>query len=281
MTRVAPDTVLVTNGTGKTGRRVAEGLRRRGGTVRSGSRSGETVFDWEDPRTWPAALSGASAAYVTYVPDIAAPGAAAAIAAFTEAALDAGTGRLVLLSGRGEDEAQTCEKIIADSGADWTVLRCSWFAQNFSEGFLLEPILAGSLVLPAEDVGEPFVDLDDVAEVATAVLTQEGHTGKVYELTGPRLLTFGDAVAAIAKATGRPITYRAVSLAEFTAALTADQVPAEVVDVLGYLFGTVLDGRNAFVCDGVDQVLGRPPRGFTAYANAAASAGVWDQGGYR
>jgi uncharacterized protein YbjT (DUF2867 family) len=272
---IVRDTVLVTNGTGKTGRRVADRLRRLGVPVRLGSRSGETIFDWEDPRTGPAALGEASAAYVTYVPDLAATGAADTIESFARAAMAAGTRRLVLLSGRGEDEAQECEKIVADSGADWTVLRCSWFAQNFSEGYLLEPILAGELALPVGDVGEPFIDIDDIAEVATAVLTQDGHLGQVYELTGPRLITFADAVAAIAEAAGRPITYRTVSPAEFTAALTIDQVPADIVNLLGYLFTTVLDGRNAHLCDGVQRALGRPPRDFTAYAQAAAANGAW------
>jgi uncharacterized protein YbjT (DUF2867 family) len=276
--QVAEGTVLVTNGTGKTGRRVAEQLHRLGRPVRTGSRSGETIFDWEDPRTWPTALSGASAAYVTYVPDLAATGAPAAIESFVQAALAAGTRRLVLLSGRGEHEAQICEKIIAASGADWTVLRCSWFAQNFSEGYLLEPILAGEVVLPADDIGEPFVDIDDVADVATAVLTEDGHLGRLYELTGPRLITFADAVAAIAEAAERSITYRSVSPAEFTSTLTADGVPADIIDLLGYLFSTVLDGRNAYPCDGVQRVLGRPPRDFATYARVAAADGVWTTG---
>jgi uncharacterized protein YbjT (DUF2867 family) len=265
-------TVLVTNGTGKTGRRVVDGLRRLGVPVRSGSRRGATIFDWTDPRTWPAALHGASSAYVTYVPDLAATGATDAIELFAGAALAAGTRRLVLLSGRGEDEAQACEKIVADSGADWTVLRCSWFAQNFDEGYMLEPILAGELALPADDVREPFVDLDDVADVATAVLTQDGHLGQVYELTGPRLLTFADAVAIIADAAGRPITYRTVPSAEFLGGLTADGMPPDIVELLDFLFTTVLDGRNAHLCDGVRQVLGRPPRDFAEYARSAASA---------
>jgi uncharacterized protein YbjT (DUF2867 family) len=249
--------------------------------VRLGSRHGKTPFDWDDPRTWPAALDGASAAYMTYVPDLAATGATTAIESFTEAALAAGTRRLVLLSGRGEDEAQACEKIVAGSGADWTVLRCSWFAQNFDEGYLLEPLLSGEVALPAGDVGEPFVDVDDVAEVAEVALTQDGHLGQVYELTGPRLITFADAVAIIAEAAGRPIAYRRIPAAEFTAALTADQVPADLVELLGYLFTTVLDGRNAHLCDGVQRVLGRPPRDFVAYAHGAAANGAWTRDGHR
>jgi len=188
-----------------------------------------------------------------------------------------GTRRLVMLSGRGEDEAVACEKALADSGADWTVLRCSWFDQNFSEGYLLEPVVSGHVVLPAGAVGEPFVDADDIADVAAAALTQAGHTGQTYELTGPRLLTFAEAVAEIAAATGRSIGYTAVPAADYAQVLAAEGVPAEVIELLTYLFSTVLDGRNAYLGDGIQQVLGRPARDFADYARDAAATGIWNQ----
>jgi uncharacterized protein YbjT (DUF2867 family) len=208
-------TTLVVGGTGKTGRRVAERLQARDLPVRIGSRSGAPPFDWEDRSTWAPALQGTAAAYVSYFPDLAVPGAPEAIAAFAEQALAAGTRRLVLLSGRGEEEAQRAEQALAETDAEWTIVRCSWFSQNFSESYLLEPVLAGEVVLPAGDVPEPFVDADDIADVAVAALTQEGHAGRLYELTGPRLLTFADAVGEIARASGReirfmPVTDRAV-----------------------------------------------------------------------
>ncbi len=200
-------TTLVLGGTGKTGRRIVERLTRQDRPVRVGSRSAGLPFDWEDPTTWEPALEDVKAAYVSYYPDLAVPGSSEVIASFAELAVMSGARRLVLLSGRGEEEAQASEKVLADSGADWTILRSSWFNQNFSEGYLLDPILGGELALPAGEVGEPFTDTDDIAEVATAVLTQDGHVGQIYELTGPRLLTFADAVAAIADATGRDIRY--------------------------------------------------------------------------
>ena len=184
----------------------------------------------------------------------------------------------MLLSGRGEEEAQASEKRLTESGADWTILRSSWFNQNFSEGYLLDPILGGELALPAGDVGEPFTDADDIAEVATAVLTQDGHVGQVYELTGPRLLTFADAVATIADATGRDIRYTRISPEDFAAGLRAEHVPADIVDLLVYLFTTVLDGRNASLGDGVERVLGRPARDFADYARDTAATGVWNVG---
>jgi uncharacterized protein YbjT (DUF2867 family) len=268
---------LVLGGTGKTGRRVVQRLTAQSEPVRIGSRSGGVPFDWEDPATWAPALTGVKAAYVSYYPDLAATGASEAIGSFAEMAVNSGTRRLVMLSGRGEDEAVACEKALADSGADWTVLRCSWFDQNFSESYLLEPVMSGHVFLPAGPAGEPFLDADDIADVAAAVLTQTGHTGQVYELTGPQLLTFADAVAEIAAATGRPIGYTAVPAADYAEALAAEGVPAEVIELLTYLFTTVLDGRNAHLGDGIQQVLGRPARDFADYARDAAATGIWNQ----
>jgi uncharacterized protein YbjT (DUF2867 family) len=244
--------------------------------VRVGSRAAGVPFDWEDRATWAPALDGVGAAYISYFPDLAAPGAPEAVGAFAELAVGAGVRRLVLLSGRGEEEAQASEKALATSGADWTVVRCSWFAQNFSEGYLLDPVLAGEVALPVGDVGEPFVDADDIADVVAAVLNQDGHVGEVYDLTGPRLLTFADAVATIADSAGRSIGYSQITEADFAAGLSDAEVPADIVELLMYLFATVLDGRNASVADGVERVLGRPAKDFAAYARDAAATGIWN-----
>jgi len=266
---------LVISSTGKTGSRVAERLEARGVPTRAGSRSADPPFDWEDPDTWAAALDGAGAAYVSYYPDIAIPGAVEAITAFADTALEQGVRRLVLLSGRGEEEAQRAERAVRESGADWTIVRCSWFSQNFSEGFFGESVAAGEVVLPATSVPEPFVDVDDIADVAAKALSEDGHVGQVYELTGPRALMFEEAVGEIAAATGREIRYVPVSIEEHAAGAREHGVPDDVVDFLMYLFGEVLDGRNASLTDGVQRALGREPRDFSEYAREAAAAGVW------
>jgi uncharacterized protein YbjT (DUF2867 family) len=267
--------ILVAGGTGKTGRRVVDLLRARDVPVRVGSRSSQPPFDWEAPETWTPALQGTSAAYVTYYPDIAAPGAKAAVATLAEKALAAGTRRIVLLSGRGEEEAQAAEQLLADSGADWTVLRSSWFAQNFSEGYLLDPVLAGELALPVGDVREPFVDVDDIAEAVATVLTEDGHVGQTYEVTGPRSLTFAEAVAAVAEASGRDVRFVRIPPADFAAGLAEVGVLGPEIDLMLYLFETVLDGQNEVPQDGVQRILGRPPRDFADFARDAAARGVW------
>jgi uncharacterized protein YbjT (DUF2867 family) len=216
------------------------------------------------------------AVYISYYPDLAAAGAVDAIRSFTELAVRSGVRRLVLLSGRGEPEAERCEQLVRDSGSEWTLLRASWFSQNFSENYLLEPLLAGEIALPAGAVGEPFVDADDIADVAVAALTEDGHAARLYELTGPRLWTFAEATAEIARVTRRDIRYVELSVEKYASALESAQVPGEFVTLLTYLFAEVLDGRNAWVADGVTQALGRAPRDFTEYVRDAAATGVWE-----
>jgi uncharacterized protein YbjT (DUF2867 family) len=270
-------TTLIVGGTGKTGRRVVERLEARGLPVRVGSRSGEPPFDWEDEATWAPALRDVGAVYVNY-PDLAAPGVADAVRSFAELAVESGVRRLVLLSGRGEEEARRAELAVQGVDAEWTIVRSSFFSQNFSESFFLEPILGGELALPVDGVAEPFVDAEDIADVAVAALTEDGHAGQLYELTGPRLLTFAEAVEEISLASGREIRYVPISAEQFTSALSRDGVPLEVVELLTYLFTKVLDGRNARLTDGVRRALGREPRHFADYVREAAATGVWDEG---
>ena len=273
---IATGTTLVLGGTGKTGRRIAQRLEARGMPTRAASRSGNPPFDWDDQGTWGAALDGVTAAYISYAPDLTIPGATDAVGAFVERAVAHGVRRLVLLSGRGEEEAQRAELLIQRADVEWTVVRASWFSQNFSEGAFLEMVLDGEIALPAGGVGEPFVDADDIADVAAAALTEDGHAGQVYEVTGPGLLTFDEAVREIARATGRAIRYVQIPPEAFAAGVAEAGLPEDVAWLLGYLFGTVLDGRNAHLTDGVQRALGRAPRDFSEYARAVAATGVWD-----
>jgi uncharacterized protein YbjT (DUF2867 family) len=271
-------TMLVLGGTGKTGRRVAQRLLASGVKTQVGSRSGEPPFDWEDRATWAPALQNVGSVYVSYYPDLAVPGAVEAVRSFAELAVESGVRRLVLLSGRGEEEAQRTERAVQEAGAEWTIVRCAWFSQNFSENYLLEPILGGEVVLPAGDVPEPFVDADDIADVAVAALTEEGHAGEIYELTGPRLLTFAEAIGEISWAAGRKIRFVPVSVEEYASVLAEQDVPAEFVWLLTYLFSEVLDGRNAYLTNGVQRALDREPKDFANYARDAAATGIWDGG---
>lgn len=269
------ETALIVGGTGKTGTRVAARLRARGVEARIGSRRGDPPFDWSDPRTFGPAVAGAASVYISYYPDLAAPGASDAIAALTEVAAKRGVQRLVLLSGRGEPQVLPSEHAVRESGVAWTLLRAAFFAQNFSEGHFLSPIRSGEFAFPGASAGEPFVDLEDVADIAVRALTSDAHAGKVYELTGPRLLTFADAVAEIASASGRTIRYVPVTPQEYGAALHG-VLPDEYIQFLVELFSGLLDGHNAHVTDDVERVLGRPARDFSDFARKAARTGVFD-----
>ena len=205
---------------------MVERLTARGIPTRAGSRSAEPPFDWDDRDTWAPVLQGVGSVYVQHYLD-ALPGAAEILGAFAELAVASGIPRLVLLSGRGEAEAELAEQAVRETGAEVTTLRSTWFSQNFSESYFLDGLLAGELALPAGNMPEPFVDADDIADVAVAALTEDGHVGEVYELTGPRLLTFADAVGEIAQATGREIRYVPISIEDFVAALEEQGVPAE------------------------------------------------------
>jgi uncharacterized protein YbjT (DUF2867 family) len=267
-------TLVVTGATGRTGSRVARAAGAAGLTVRAASRA--TGFDWADRSTWADALRGADAAYLVHPADVGAPGTAEAVGELAGTAVGLGVRRLVLLSARGEDQALPTEEALRASGADWTVVRAAWFAQNFSEGPLVEELRRGELVFPAGEVAEPFVDVRDVADVVVAAVTGgERYAGRTLSVTGPRLLTWGEAVAEIAAATGRPLTYRAVSARDYGEALPGLGVPAEEAAFLTELFGTLLDGRNARVEDGVRQALGREARDFSDFVREEAAAGIW------
>ncbi len=267
MTSTSQQPVLVTGATGKTGHRVAAHLVARGVPVRLASRGGEPRFDWDDRATWAPALAGAGAAYVAFAPDLAVPGAADLVGAFAAAAAAHGVGRVVLLSGRGEPGAQRAEAAVRAAVPATTIVRCSFFAQNFTEGAWADEVRAGELALPVDPaVREPFVDVDDVADVAVAALTEDGHAGRTYEVTGPRAMTFAEAVGAFGAA------FVPVTAAAYRDALSAAAVPPELTELLMHLLTEVLDGRNTALADGVQQALGRPPRDLADLARALAPA---------
>lgn len=266
---------LVLGGTGKTGRRVAQRLTALGVATRVASRSATPSFDWNQPATWDAVLAGVSAAYISYSPDLAVPGATQTIAAFVDKAVASGVQRLVLLSGRGEEEAQACERLVQASTVPWTIVRASWFMQNFSEGEFAPMIADGAITLPAADVPEPFIDANDIADVVVAALTEPGHEYETYEVTGPRLLTFTQLAEEISVAAAREVSFVRIPKDAFAAGLAESGAPSEVAWLLNYLFETVLDGRNARLSDGVQRALGREPADFTDFAQRIAARGVW------
>ena len=261
-------TIGVIGATGKTGSRIAARLEQEGHLVRRLSRASTPPFDWTRPQDWSLALDGVGRLYIAFVPDLAMAGSTDVIRSVVEAARAAGVERLVLLSGRGEDGARAAEDVVLASGIPSAIVRASWFSQNFTEGMLAPSVAAGYIALPAGDRLEPFVDVDDVADVAVTALTEDGHSGRVYEVTGPELLGFADAASLLTEITGRPVTYQPVELEEFHAAITAE-AGSEEADLLTELCREVFDGRNESLSHGVQEALGREPRSLRAVLTEA------------
>jgi len=266
--------ILVIGATGKTGSRVASKLEAKGVAIRRGARKSETPFDWEDPSTWEPVLNGVSKAYVTYFPDLAFPGAVEKLEAFTKVAADTRLEHIVLLSGRGEHFATMGEEIVRNSGLPFTIVRAAWFAQNFSEGYLRDPILGGVLPMPGGDIQEPIIDIDDIADVVVAALTEDGHIGERYEVTGPRLMTFAEMAEVLSTTLGRHIQHIPITFEDFYANVAASGGDF-VAEVFTQIARETLDGRNAHTADGVERALGRKPRDFAEFAQTAIAAEAW------
>ena len=269
--------ILVIGGTGKTGQKVVKRLSEAGHNVRIGSRSATPAFDWENPETWSQSMEGMDKVYITFQPDLAVPGALEAIEELTKKAKQSNVKKLVLLSGKGEREAELCEQVVIHSGLDYTIVRASWFNQNFSESFFLEPILEGFVALPQAEAKVPYVDTDDIADVAVAALLGEEHNGKIYQLTGPRQLTFKEVIQEISDATGRDIAFTPIALPAYTQVMKQQGVPADFVWLIEYLFSEVLGNpNNAEITHDIEKVLGRKPKDFSDYVKETAGTGIWN-----
>ncbi|MFE0044832.1 NmrA family NAD(P)-binding protein [Streptomyces albireticuli] len=266
--------ILVLGASGKTGSRVLTRLTSLGHSVRAASRSGATRFDWADRTTWAPALAGVEAVYIVPTETLGLPERAD----FVAAAKEAGVRRLVQLSVRGidEDGVPPTEAAVRESGLEWTILRPCWFAQNFAAAdFFLPEVLAGEVSTPAGDGREPFIDAEDIADVAVAALTADGHDGRTYELSGPETLSFAEALALIGEAAGRDVRHRHVPPAVYVENLTGAGIPRDDAEaVAGFLDG-IGEGADDFLSDGVRQALGREPRSFRDYVRATAATGVW------
>jgi len=271
------ENILVIGGTGKTGKRIVTLLKERGHHVRIGSRSASPAFDWHQPEGWEATLVGMDKVYITYQPDLAVPGALDAIKRLVQEAKKASVKKLVLLSGKGEREAELCEQVVISSGIDYTIVRASWFNQNFSENFLLEPILEGVVALPQANVKIPFVDTDDIAEVAVEALLDDIHHGHIYQLTGPEAITFREAIEIIAQASNRSVQFIPITVKEYGDGMRKAKLPEDFVWLIEYLFEEVLGNpANSEITNDVEMILNRKPISFTEYATKTAATGIWE-----
>jgi len=304
--------VLVIGATGKTGQSTVAALTARGAHVRAATRTpsgavnpartpgaaAEPVptpgavepartagtstgavevvrFDWADRTTWGPALAGVDAVYligpfaesdpVTLVEDF--------LAAATEVR------RVVLLTLIGADRLPSevplahWERAVRESGKEWTILRPNWFMQNFSQGFLPALRDTGVLELPAADAHLSFVDTRDVGEIAAIALTESGHDGQTYVLTGPDSLTYTDALATLSAVADRDLHYKPPSPEDFAAGMRSRGVPELAVIWQLALYDLIRSGANAPVTSTVEHLTGHPARPLSTYATE--NAAVW------
>ncbi|MGC5628097.1 NAD(P)H-binding protein [Georgenia sp. Z1344] len=266
--------ILVLGGTGTVGSRVVQQLRAAGVASRPAARGTEPPFDWGEPGTWDAALDGVHRLYLLLPDDGELPDA------FLEQAASAGVRRVVLHSDRGIDvmsveRLQRAEAAVRGSGLEWAILRPDWFDQNF-ETFLRDDVRAGRVALPVGDGRQGFVDAEDIAAVAVRALTTDDHIGEVLELTGPEAISFGEAAAAIGRATGRTVTYVGEPGA-YREAMAGAGLPEPVVDGIVAQFAPLRAAGDTTPTGTVERVLGRPARPFEVYAEEAARRGVWSE----
>lgn len=270
--------VLVLGGTGKTARRLVPLLRERGAAVRPASRhpqgEGAVRFDWDDVSTWDAALEGADRVYL--VPPAFEPAPDRQMVPFLERAAAAGVRRAVLLSALGVEEGpevgqRAVELALPRVIPDAVILRPTWFMENFSEGVFAGPIVASDVIaLPAGDAPYSFVAAGDIAAVAAAALTEDGHAGAEFPISGPAALSHADAAQQIGAARGRAVAYVDVPPEDFRAQLEGFGIAPGYAAMLLMLFEGGRAGGSSAVFDTVQRVTGRPATSFADYAAAAA-----------
>ena len=275
------DRILVTGGTGKTGRRVAKLLRQRGLAARVATRSPDTTdqvrFDWADAGTFADAIDGVRAIYM-----VAPTGAADPLDAmrpFIDQAIEAGVGRLVLLSSSMLEEGGPLmggvHAYLKAEAPGWTVLRPSWFMQNFSEAQHIETIRAERRIYSATEDGRvPFIDAGDIAAVAVEALVDDGFSNGDLVLTGPETLSYDEVATMISASSGRPVTHHRLSLEALTMRFEGIGIPAGVAQALSGMDAAIANGAEDRITETVETVTGRKPKTFAEFVRENGSR--WD-----
>ena len=267
--------VLVTAPNSKTGKQVVKLLKRENIPFRAASRSTSVPFDWENEKTWASAISGAHAVYVVIPPNLAFADMPQRLKAFLTYCEAVRVRRIILLSGRGEDEAAKIEEVALSNAIPTTVLRASWFAQNFSEGYFVEGVVNGQLAIPSKLVREPFIDTRDIAKAVVFALKDKSSNNYVFELTGPELLSFEDVAKKFTKHLDQSVTYVYMPIEDYINQLLQFGVSTDEIDLTRFLFGELLDGRNAYTTSDLSLLLGEQGTSFEQFIQHTKPSGVW------
>lgn len=273
---VAVGTFLILGGTGKVGHRVARILGRDGHDVRAVGRSTPLRFDWRESQTWAPAVRDADGVFVV------GPGSATdwspLLATFLDTASAAGVRHAVLLSSRAveflpDGNVARAEQALRAGRLPWTILRPTHFAQNFTEAMFIP--VDGHIVAPVGEGAEPFIDVEDIAEVAAHALANGAAIGETLELSGPSALTFEQAAHVLSEVTGRRLTFRDQSDADHTAALRAAGTPEDYIRWRLAMLSGIRRGDDAYLSDGVAHLLHRPATDLATWAHREATQAPW------
>lgn len=262
--------ILITTPNGKVGSEVTEQLLEQGHPVRLGAHTVEKAqaafpqaevapFDFTDEDKARAALVGVEALY------LASPGDSRAepVKRVIDFAKEAGVKRVVRLSAIGveasDNPLREVEKYLEASGLQYTLLRPSWFMQNYSTTNAESIRTQGAFYEPSGDAKTGFIDARDIAAVAVKALTEDGHHAQAYALTGGHAYDRYEVAAAISQATGKAVRYQEVFEVQFQKGLTSAGVPEGYVALMTGLYQAVRAGHSAAVTDTVEQVTGRAP----------------------
>lgn len=264
--------ILLIGGTGKVGRRLESALRRRGHRVRIASRrAGDVEFDWAEPETYDRAVAGVEAMFII------GPGSATdwspLLRDLLARAAEAGVHRAVLLSARGVEfhpggAVDRAEHALREGPVPWVILRPSHFAQNFTEAMFVP--VDGMVRAPVGDGAEPFVDVEDVAEVAASLLTDPSFEHEVVEISGPEAVDFSSAVSHLGEAAGRRFAFVDEPPDQHVERLRAAGTPEGYIAWRMAMLGGIRSGDDAYLSDGVRRVLGRPAISFPEWATREA-----------
>jgi len=272
--------VLVTGGTGKTGAGLVARLQRAGAPHRAASRHGVPPFDWAAPATWDAALEDVASVYLIAPPTVNNP--YDLMLDFIASAMRKGVGRFVFLSMAGLPAGGPAHgqvhQWLKDNSDDWAVLCPSAFMQNFSQGHNLAAILEEDRIYSNTGAGRvPFIDADDIAAAAFAVLTAPTALNTEFVLTGEESMSYDQVAELIGQARGRKVSHTPVSTEEMAERLIKRGLPEMTARFLAFGYQTVAAGMADRTTDVVRTLTGRPPATFQAFAQA--NADVWKRAG--
>jgi uncharacterized protein YbjT (DUF2867 family) len=277
--------ILVIGASSKVGTALVELLSEAGEGVKAasrtelsglGSNAEHVTFDYDNSGTWDGALEGVDRVFLMARPmDIEAD---QVVNPFVDKAVAAGVRRIVIMTALGVDASddiplRKAELHLQSKSVEHVILRPTWFDQNFSAGFIGDSIrTAGGFYLPAEDAKVGFIDARDIAAVAVKALTEDGHAGKAYPLTGGQALTHTDAASIISDAAGKEITYTSVPEDDARKGMLEQGWPEPAVDYMLMLFSSIRAGAASNTTDTVQQVLGRAPISFEQFAQDNADS---------